>query len=277
MVWASRPAWCLVALLAVAMVPAQALMFAIHPRTPHGPCNGHILCKQPMPLEGGKATAKAESAAEVSQGEKLVGGAEGSNADVGGQGGNAAAKAESVAKDVQGGAKKAGGSDAKDGKAATKTEASAGDAEAGAAGGAGGAVGAVGAVGAGGAKNGKAAAVSEGGAQGGKAADGTPGRSPGNAFGVGSAGSAQNTHASVATATAPTSAYMASPAAAPAPAEPPCRPRALGDYSPAFKAAIEKTLKSGKALRSAVQDLKEAAHMLKEKVAIPRIIEKALQ
>jgi len=249
MVWASRPAWCLVALLASATVPAQTLVLGIHPLAPYGPCNGQILCKQPTPLEDGKAAAMAGSAAGASQGEKLVGGAEGSNAAVGGETSNAAATAESVAKDLQGA--KVEGSDAEAGKAATKTEASTGDAEAGAAGVAGGA---------GGAKSIKAAAVSEG-----------------NAFGVGSAGSAEKKHASVATATAPASAYMAGPAPAPAPAEPPWRPKALGDYSPAFKVAIEKTLKSGKALRSAVQDLKDAAHMLKEKVAIPRIIEKALQ
>lgn len=256
MVWASRPAWCLVALLASATVPAQTLVLGIHPLAPYGPCNGQILCKQPTPLQDGKAAAMAGSAAGASQGEKLVGGAQGSNTAVGGETSNAAAAAESAAKDLQGA--KVEGSDAEAGKAATKTEASTGDAEASTGDAEAGAAGVAG--GAGGAKSIKAAAVSEG-----------------NAFGVGSAGSAEKKHASVATATAPASAYMAGPAPAPAPAEPPWRPKALGDYSPAFKVAIEKTLKSGKALRSAVQDLKDAAHMLKEKVAIPRIIEKALQ
>jgi len=71
-------------------------------------------------------------------------------------------------------------------------------------------------------------------------------------------------------ANAPAPVPAAVPAPAPAPeGPPPWRPKAIGDYSPAFKAAINRTETTAKALRNASKDLRAAAELLKDRVPPP--------
>jgi len=79
-------------------------------------------------------------------------------------------------------------------------------------------------------------------------------------------------------ADAPAPAPAATPAAGPAPAPAPApapeklgrTPKALGDYSPEFKVAIDKSLESAKELKSAAEKLKVASQMLRDKTNPPK-------
>lgn len=68
-------------------------------------------------------------------------------------------------------------------------------------------------------------------------------------------------------APAPEFSVAGSPGPAPAPAEPPWRPKALGDYSPAFKKAIKKTLATSKDLLNASKELKSATQYMRAKLS----------